>query len=77
MYSYNIETLNMQKSGNIREKDSAKTVGTLNVHYPSSKSHIVDECINVGGAKVEKRQECLSKEEEGEREQVSKTKIEG
>lgn len=34
----------------------------LNVHYPSSKSHIVDECIDVGGAKVEKRQECLSEE---------------
>ena len=31
MYSYNIETLNMQKSGIKREKDSAKTVGTLNV----------------------------------------------
>ena len=61
----------MQKSVNKREKDSAKTVGTLNVHYPGSKSHIVDECIDVGGAKVEKRQECLSKEEEGEREQVS------
>ena len=34
----------------------------LNVHYPSCKSHIVDECIDVGGAKVEKRQECLSEE---------------